>query len=130
MDGHANADLYRRYVEAVNARDPGGLAPLLAEDVTWWEPGGQFRIEGRDALLQQMQRVVDGLDVTFVLHDVLANDEHTVGLLEARFRAGDRELVARTTEVWHVTDGVVAQRWLFADDTQAFVDFFAALAGD
>ena len=34
----------------------------------------------------------------------------------------------RTTEIVHVRDGKVTERWAFSDDTQKIIDFFASFA--
>ena len=59
------------------------------------------------------------------VHDVLATDEHVVGLVTATVRVGDDEFSYRTAEISHVVEGKVVERWAFSDDTQAIVDFFA-----
>lgn len=57
------------------------------------------------------------------LHDVVANDDHVVGLVTATVRVGDEAFTYRTAEIVHVKDGKVTERWAFSDDTQAITDF-------
>jgi ketosteroid isomerase-like protein len=65
-------------------------------------------------------------EITFVVHDVIANDDHTVGLGEATTTRGRRTLVYRTAEIHHVRDGKVVERWAFSDDTVAITAPFAS----
>jgi hypothetical protein len=37
---------------------------------------------------------------------------------------GDRSLVYRTAEIYHVRGGHVVERWAFSDDTQRIIEFF------
>lgn len=126
MGEHPNASLYRRYLEGLAAGDVDTVVSMIAPDVIWHEPGGELAIHGRDALVERMRAVTGGFDVRFDLHDVLANDEHTVALYEMTVDGGGRRLVARVAEVWHVADGAVAERWSFAEDSEAFLRFFTA----
>jgi ketosteroid isomerase-like protein len=68
------------------------------------------------------------VDFDLSLHDVVANDEHVIGLVEAHIRAGDREFSYRTAEIHHVdADGKITERWAFSDDTAAITEFFSSL---
>jgi len=129
MADHPNAALYERYVDMVSRGDIDAVASLLAEDVVWREPGGRHAFSGREALLEQMTWVVSNLEVHIDVHDVLANNEHTVALIDWRMRSGGHELTARMVETWHVFEGQVKERWLFVEDIEAFVDFFTTLDG-
>jgi hypothetical protein len=48
-----------------------------------------------------------------------------VALGTATATHGDRTLVYRTAEIYHVRNGQVSERWAFSDDTKAITDFFA-----
>ena len=63
--------------------------------------------------------------ITARLHDVVANDDHLVALVDATATRGDKTLNYRTAEIMHVRDGRVTERWAFSDDTAALVEFFA-----
>ena len=43
-------------------------------------------------------------------------------------RPDGQKLDYRTTEIVHVRDGKVTERWAFSDDTQKIIDFFASFA--
>jgi ketosteroid isomerase-like protein len=63
-------------------------------------------------------------EITAKLHYVVANDDHTVALLEATAQRGDT-LTYRTAEIMHVKDGKIAARWAFSHDTDRINEFFA-----
>jgi ketosteroid isomerase-like protein len=130
MSDHPDASLYRRYVERLFVGgDLDSVSSILSEEVIWHEPGGTGAFVGRGPLLEQMRWVTSTFEVDVDIHDVLADGEHTVALVEWRISTGDRSLVSQQVEIWHVRDGVVVERWLFVDDLQAFVDFFTAVTG-
>lgn len=128
MADHPGATVYRNYVERFLKGDIDSIAALLADDVVWHEPGGADAIVGKQPLLGQMRWVTSVLNVEIDIHDVVASDQHVVGLVEWRVAAADRSLVSRQVEIWHVRHELVTERWLFVDDFQAMVDFFEAVA--
>ena len=68
-----------------------------------------------------------GESITTKVHDVVGNDEHVIAMVEAHAtRADGRTLDYRTTEIAHMRDGKVTERWAFSDDTQKIIDFFAS----
>ena len=54
------------------------------------------------------------------MHDVIANDEHTVSMLEATARRRGQTFTFRTVEIYHMRDGKIAER----------CDFFGRYRGD
>jgi hypothetical protein len=64
-------------------------------------------------------------EITGELHDVVANDEHTVALVTAHATRGGKSLTYRVAEIYHMRDGKITERWAFSDDTQAITEFFA-----
>ena len=62
--------------------------------------------------------------VTGTLHDVLANDDHTIALVDATATRDGKTLSYRTAEIYHVRDGKIIERWAFSDDTAAITAFF------
>ena len=63
--------------------------------------------------------------ITATLHDVVANDEHTIALVEATATRGGRTFTYRTVEIYHIKAGKLVERWAFSDDTAAITAFFA-----
>jgi ketosteroid isomerase-like protein len=64
------------------------------------------------------------------VHDVLANDDHVVALLQVKLQSSTGERVEYpVVEIAHVVDGQVTERWAFMDACPADVTgFFAALS--
>ena len=124
MNEHPNAALYRRVTDGMGEGDMGALEAALADDVVWWQIGSPEPVRGKDALLESIKGM-EGLDFEFDLHDVVANDDHVVGLVTATVRIGDEAFTYRMAEIAHVEGGKMTERWAFSDDTQAVVDFFS-----
>ncbi len=127
MGDHPNAALLRSAFESFNSGDSGAFGAVLAEDVVWHTIGGET-MHGRDAVASSMSGM-EGVEFEGALHDVVGNDDHVVGLVEAHVKVGDDEISYRTAEIMHVEDGKVTERWAFSDDTQAIIDFFSKLGG-
>jgi uncharacterized protein len=122
---HPNATKFRAAMEAFNRGDLQPFGELLADDVEWHQIGAET-LHGRQAMIDSMpaQGEVDWT-ITGDIHDVVANDEHLVALVNAKAaRADGRTLDYRTVEILHVRDGKVTERWAFSDDTQRIADFF------
>ena len=127
MGDHPNTTMFRQAMAAFNSGDAAGFTAALADDVVWHQIGGTT-LNGRDAVVESLAGFAD-IDFTGEVHDVVANDQHLVGLISAHVKAGDQEINYKTAEIMHVTDGKVTERWAFSDDTQAVVGFFSQLGG-
>lgn len=124
MSDHPNAARYRQLAGALNDGDVATFAEGVTDDIEWWEIGVAEPVRGKDALMEAMQFMSDN-EVSVELHDVVANDDHMIALLEVTATKGDESLAYRTAEIYHVNaDGQVTHRWAFSDDTQAVMDFF------
>jgi ketosteroid isomerase-like protein len=125
MDEHPNATVFRRLLEALDSGDMQTGMDLLADDVEWHEIGRAEPIRGKQALAERyMTSEGPGFEITGDLHDVVANDEHVVGLVSATARKDGQEFHYRTAEIVHVKDGKITARWAFSDDTEAINRFF------
>jgi ketosteroid isomerase-like protein len=124
MDDHPNAALYRKMSQSVDAGDFSSYADAIADDVEWWEIGSDQPIRGKSALLERMQGMMGEGSIDVDLHDVIANDEHMVALVNAKAERQGRTLSYKTAEIYHVRDGKITHRWAFSDDTAAINDFF------
>jgi ketosteroid isomerase-like protein len=127
MAEHPNAALVRQALDSLNSGDMQRLTDILAEDVEWHEIGRAEPIRGKDALAARygMGGPAPDFEINAALHDVVANDDHTVALVTATATRGGKTLVYRTTEIMHVTDGKITARWAFSDDTAKINEFFA-----
>jgi uncharacterized protein len=124
MEDHPNAALFRRLSKAVDVGDFGSYADAIADDVEWWEIGADQPIRGKAALFERMQGLMGQGTIKTDLHDIVANDEHMVALVNATAERDGRTLSYKTAEIYHVRDGKVTHRWAFSDDTAAINDFF------
>lgn len=126
MDEHPNAALVRKMGEAMMSDDPQAAAAFLADDIEWHEIGRAEPIRGKAALADRfMGAEPPDWQITGVeIHDVIANDDHTVALGTATATRGGKTLTYRTAEIYHIRDGKVTARWSFSDDTAAINEFF------
>jgi ketosteroid isomerase-like protein len=126
---HANEDLVRRGYAAFQSGDMATLNELLAEDVVWHAPGhnqlsGDFR--GRDAVLATFQKTFEltGGSFKLAIHDVLANDAHVVVLVTANAQREGKTLEDNSVQVFEISDGKVAEQWLYPGDAYATDEFW------
>jgi uncharacterized protein len=126
MQEHPNAAILRRALEAFNRGEMQEFADMVADDVEWHQIGEPEVLHGKQALAASMpgEGAVDW-EITADVHDVIANDEHTIALVNATGRRGGRTLEYRTAEIMHIRDGKVTERWAFSNDTEAIAKFFA-----
>ena len=127
MDEHPNVTLYRQVNEKFAQGDIQAFFDVLADDVVWHEIGGRT-LQGKDAVVDSMSGFED-VEFDIEVHDVVGNDEHVVGLVEATVGSGDQSFRYRTAEIAHVKEGKVTERWAFSDDTQRIDDFFSSMGG-
>ena len=123
MEEHPNATAVRRAGEAMKRGDMQTMDAFLADDVIWHGIGRSEPLRGKDALRASMAGT--DYEITFEIHDVVANDEHTIALGEATATRGGKTLKYRTAEIYHIKDGKATERWAFSDDTAAIIAFFA-----
>jgi ketosteroid isomerase-like protein len=127
---HPNVELTRRGYEAFAKGDLAALSGLLADDVIWHVTGagplsGTYR--GRDEVFGFFGRLAEETGGTFRLevHDVLANDEHTVALCWLTASRGGKSIQIPMANVSHVRDGKVTEFWGATTDPQASIDFWS-----
>jgi ketosteroid isomerase-like protein len=125
---HPNAALVRKQFETQgSSTDPEAWLEGLSDDVEWHEIGRFEAINGKQALRETYMGAdkpdweITGGD----LHDVVANDEHVVALLNATAKRGDKTIDYRVAEIYHMQDGKITKRWAFSDDTKRIAAFFA-----
>lgn len=129
MEDHPNAAIVRDALERLNTGNLEAMAEFVTEDVEWHEIGRDEPIRGRDALGARMADMAPGGSITAELHDVVANDDHTIALVTATATMGDQSLTYRVAEIYHVRDGKVSARWAFSDDTERINRFFTPPTG-
>jgi ketosteroid isomerase-like protein len=127
--GHPNEELVRRGYDAFSKGDMQTLREVFAPDIVWHSPGrsqlaGDYR--GVDAVLGFFARTMELSGGTFRVdvHDVVANDEHAVGLNSVTAEREGRTLRDQNTLVFHVRDGSASEVWQFWADQYAADAFF------
>jgi ketosteroid isomerase-like protein len=130
MMGHPNEELVRNGYDAFAKGDIETLRVLLDPEVVWHQPGrsvlaGDHR--GIDAVLGFFARTMELTAGSFRAepHDVIAGDQHVVGLHLARAERQGRTLADRQVLVAHVRDGKIAEVWEHVGDQYAFDAFFS-----
>ena len=124
MDEHPNATILRDMADRMKAGDFEGASAILADDVEWHEIGRAEPTRGKQALAERYAESVGDFEIRADMHDVVANDEHAVQLMNVTARRGDKTLAYRTAEIYHMKDGKITARWAFSDDTARIVEFF------
>ena len=125
MADHPNAAKYRAGAKAMDEGRFEETADFVADDVTWWMIGEAEPLRGKQALMESMGQMAE-YEMKVDLHDVVANDEHLIALVNVTATTKDgRTLNYRTAEIHHVKDGKISERWAFSDDTEAITKFFA-----
>jgi len=124
MDEHPHARILRDMSDRMKEGDFEAAFDVLADDVEWHEIGRAEPTRGKQALRQRYAESIGDFDIEADTHDVVANDEHAVQLMNVTARRGDRTLEYRTAEIYHMTDGKITARWAYSDDTAQIVEFF------
>jgi uncharacterized protein len=127
---HPNEELVRRGYDAFGRGDMDTLRELFDLGIVWHFPGrsplaGDHR--GTDAVLGFFARTMELTAGTFraELHDVMADDRHSVGMHLATGEREGRRLEDREVLVFHVRDGKVVEVWQYIADQYAYDEFFS-----
>jgi hypothetical protein len=106
------------------------LQQVFADTTIWHEPG-HSPISGDNQSLDQVLgffgTLAEGSGGTFraSLHDVVANDDHVVGLHSSDAERDGRATRSPTVLVFHVRDGRIAETWSHHYDQHEFDQFWA-----
>lgn len=124
MDEHPNAKVLRDMADRVKGGDFDAAFDAMSDDVEWHEIGRAEPTRGKQALGQRYAESVGDFEIDADVHDVLANDEHAIQLMNVTARRDGKTLEYRTAEIYHMKDGKITARWAFSDDTSRIVEFF------
>lgn len=126
---HPNEDLLRRGYEAFRSGDLDTMSELFADDITWRASGdsplsGEFH--GQQEVFANFARIPE-LTSAFdmQIHDVLANDEHAVGMVKMHAERNGQSMDGDAIHVYHVEDGQVTEAWIVQVDQAAWDEFWA-----
>ena len=114
-------------MEAFNSGDIETYADLLADDIVWHQIGAPT-LNGKQEIAEthaKPGRRAGSITTTSTTSS--ATTSTSIAMVEAHAtRADGQTLDYRTTEIVHMRDGKVTERWAFSDDTQRIIDFFAS----
>ncbi len=123
-----NAATIRRGYEFFNSGNLDELHQLFAEDAVW-HVGGRNQLSGekrgRDAVFAYFGQLGELTSGTFraELHDVIASEEHVVGLHTATGERQGRRLSEHQALVFHLRDGRVVEAWEHSEDSRRVDEF-------
>jgi hypothetical protein len=108
----------------------GTLSELFDQDATWHVPGESPLAGdhiGRDAVFAFLGQTatLTGGTVKAEPHDILANDEHGVGLINMTASREGKELNTKEIHVMHIKDGKVTEVWSFPEDQRSSDEFWS-----
>jgi ketosteroid isomerase-like protein len=127
---HPNEENLRKAYEAFGRGEIDGVMALLADDIQWHVPGqspvagdysGKEEVGGFFMKLMELSEGTFRVDV----HDVLANDEHAVGLVKLTAKRDGKSLDVNDVHVWHVRDGRFSEFWGQLHDQYAWDEFWS-----
>jgi uncharacterized protein len=130
MSEHPNAAIVRSAYEALQRGDVPAFAALLDDNIIWHEstPGFAGEYQGRDQALALLGRVFQETGVQFsrvAIHDILADDDHTVILHDSTLTKSGRAFTGRYADIYHLRNGKITEHWHLAVDPKADEVFFA-----
>lgn len=126
---HPNEDLVRRGYAAFGSGDIPTLNGLFSDDVIW-HVGGRSSItgdyKGKAEVFGFFGRLAQETGGTFRLdlHDVLANDEHAIGMVKTTGERNGRTLDDDGVQVFHIEGGKVTESWFHPGDQYASDEFW------
>lgn len=133
---HPNEELVRREADAWDAGDPEAVVALYTRQAVYHIPGNNplsSDYRGHEGIREYYRRTTELLGALDELdgseHDLIANDEHAVRLLEIRAGKGDRRAEWRHVAVYHFRDGRIDRVWVHLDPQQV-VDAFMTYVGE
>ena len=130
MTVHPNLERARAGYEAFASGDMATLNDVISDDIVWHIGGNNFLsgdYEGKEAVFGFFGRLAEETGGSFnaEIHDMLANDDHGVALVNESATRADKSLEGRSVHVFHMSDGKMTEFWAFPEDQSLFDDFWA-----
>lgn len=130
MAEHPGIEVFKQVYEAFTTGDMDRLAELIAPDVVWHVPGTNLisgEYTSREAIFGCFNKIFELSKGTYrpEIHDILANDDHTVALLHATARHGEKTLDQDYAFIFHVRDGQIAETWEAWTEGPAWNEFWS-----
>ena len=128
MSAQEDAELVRRGYEAFIAGDMVWLNEHLHEHVVWHAPGTNLLSgdhKGREDVLAFFARSVQVALPEFQIHDIVASDDHVVGLCTIAWRRNDNQSTFEdhVAQVFHLDGGRVPGRDPQGRSYQSYASF-------
>lgn len=130
MSDHPNLERAREGYMAFAEGDMDAVSGLMADDIVWHVPGdhrmsGDY--QGKQEVLGFFGRLMQETGGTFRndVHDLLANDEHGVALVQSSASMGGKTVEDRGVHVFHMRDGKMTEFWNMPGDQSAWDDFWS-----
>jgi ketosteroid isomerase-like protein len=126
---NVNLENLRRAYKAFSAGDMETIGGLIADDTVWHILGHSHLagdLNGKAAVFEFFGKLMAETGGTFRLevHDVLANGEHSIGLVTERAEKDGKHWESRAVHVSHTdSEGHTKEFWAFQED-QAASDAF------
>jgi ketosteroid isomerase-like protein len=120
-----NERLVRGIYDAQARGDIGAYLDSLSEDFVLHIPGrsqiaGDYR--GKEEMRRHFADIAQLSGGTFrtAVHDVVAGEDHAVGLIDASASRADDVIDLPRIHVWHVRSGELSELWLHPSDQYSF----------
>ena len=124
MTEHPDIAVFTNAYAAFTTGDMEALARVFSADVVWHTPGRHPQSGdhvGRDATFASFAQEFERSGGTYrpVIHDVLANDDHTVALLHVTAAREGKTLDMNYVLILHIQDGKIVEGWeTWTDQTE------------
>ena len=130
MAEHPNVELLRKGYNAYSTGDVELLNTLFADDITWHVAGrsqlsGDYH--GREQVFGFFGKIMElsGGTSKLEVHDLLANDEHGVALVNGSATRGDKSFTGSDVHTFHIRNGQVVEFWDSPLDQYAADEFWS-----
>ena len=130
MTDHPNLERARAGYEAFARGDLGAVSELLSDDIVWHSGGNNILTgdyEGKEAVLGFFGRLMQESEGNFNqdIHDMLANDDHGVALVNVSASRGGNSFEGRVVHIFHMSDEKMTEFWAFPEEQSLFDEFWA-----
>jgi uncharacterized protein len=125
MGEHANVERARRGYAAFASGDIDTVMELFDDDIVWHVGGNNILsgdYKGKEAVFGFFGRLMQETGGSFrqEVHDILANDEHVVVLLQTSAERKGVRVDQRAVDIMHAdADGKITEYWRFSEDSAA-----------
>lgn len=131
MAEHPNVQLLRDGYKAFSSGDMETIDRLFADDIVWHEGGrnplsGDYK--GKDQVFGLFGKLIELTEGTLKIevHDVVANDEHAVALVNIAASRNGRSFSGTSVDVFHIRNGKAVEFWDNVTDRYGLDEVFSA----